>query len=376
MAINTELKKLTEAELNDPDLDDDGEINVESYPLPSGDEIEDPYLAEVWKAAVKQVNQGLADENQLAKTPPVPSSPFGKSLDNYAMKKECHWVTMPANGEGGGGSPVCIDGSGKINKGPSKLTGNKPSELKKPSIPKIKPSPFKKPEKSKESPSTSSEKTDTKPAGSKPDYVGKPIQYTTKDYQVSKDLDLFGKKASDGLTPTQMDAVYRYSGDDYVSINRAMRKCPPDFHCVGGTERKQMELIEEALAEAPPLPEPTMVYRGITNTPQGIQDTINLARQAMENGGEYRMPSITSTTLDPAVSIMAFGSTHLNHSVVFQIRAKRGLYINSFSEHNHEHEVIQSSKTRYRVAGVEVVDFVEGDKPGRKGNVIYLEELD
>ena len=58
MAVNPDLRKLTE-ELYAPDLDDDGETDVERYLLPAGDEIEDPYLAEVWDAAV----QLLEDED-------------------------------------------------------------------------------------------------------------------------------------------------------------------------------------------------------------------------------------------------------------------------------------------------------------------------
>jgi len=50
MAINTDLPKLAEARLNAPDLDDEGELDVETYPLPEY-EGEDPYLAEVWEAA-------------------------------------------------------------------------------------------------------------------------------------------------------------------------------------------------------------------------------------------------------------------------------------------------------------------------------------
>lgn len=43
---------LTEAELNSTDMDDDGTLNVEHYPVPDGGDISDPYLREVWNAAV------------------------------------------------------------------------------------------------------------------------------------------------------------------------------------------------------------------------------------------------------------------------------------------------------------------------------------
>lgn len=64
MAVNTSIPKLSEAELNNPDLDDAGVLNVESYPLLSGDEIEDPYLSEVWNEAVKLIRESPEDNER------------------------------------------------------------------------------------------------------------------------------------------------------------------------------------------------------------------------------------------------------------------------------------------------------------------------
>lgn len=60
MAVRTSSRRLTEAELNAPDLDDDGDFDVEHYPLLAADvsAIDDPYLAEVWDAAVKLLEEG------------------------------------------------------------------------------------------------------------------------------------------------------------------------------------------------------------------------------------------------------------------------------------------------------------------------------
>ena len=52
MAVKVDKRKLTEAELNAPDLDEDGNIDVERYPVPAGADITDPYLREVWQEAV------------------------------------------------------------------------------------------------------------------------------------------------------------------------------------------------------------------------------------------------------------------------------------------------------------------------------------
>ena len=56
MAVKIAERKLSEAELYAPDLDE-GEVDVEHYPLPDAGEIEDPYLAEVWEAAGQLLDQ-------------------------------------------------------------------------------------------------------------------------------------------------------------------------------------------------------------------------------------------------------------------------------------------------------------------------------
>lgn len=53
---------MTEAELNAPDLDDDGNLDVEHYPVPDGVSVEDPYLRAVWDAAVR----GLSTVEDMA----------------------------------------------------------------------------------------------------------------------------------------------------------------------------------------------------------------------------------------------------------------------------------------------------------------------
>ncbi len=75
MAVNVDLPELGEARLNAPDLDENGELNVERYQLPSGDEIENPYLAEVWDAARAILEEGYFSEEQPP-VPAIPQSPF------------------------------------------------------------------------------------------------------------------------------------------------------------------------------------------------------------------------------------------------------------------------------------------------------------
>ena len=60
-------RRLSEAELNAPDLDDDGELDVETYLLPSVDGIEDPYLADVWEAALGEMDNEDTEELPVSK---------------------------------------------------------------------------------------------------------------------------------------------------------------------------------------------------------------------------------------------------------------------------------------------------------------------
>jgi hypothetical protein len=60
MAIKASGRKLTEAELNAPDLDDDGNLDVEHYLLPDASGITDPYLRDVWET----VRRTMPDEEE------------------------------------------------------------------------------------------------------------------------------------------------------------------------------------------------------------------------------------------------------------------------------------------------------------------------
>ncbi len=108
--------------------------------------------AEVQVKARKKLKSEMEnfDPQEETVAPVVPPSPF-KSLSGWHMKD---WVTMGGKPmmHGGrqeqhhGGTPVELDESGTIRKGPGPLVGKKPGELRrKPDVtpPPVKPSPFK-----------------------------------------------------------------------------------------------------------------------------------------------------------------------------------------------------------------------------------------
>lgn len=64
MATKTTERRLTEAELNAPDLDDEGNFDVEYFPVPGSEGIEDPELKEAWEEAMRILDEegDLAEE--------------------------------------------------------------------------------------------------------------------------------------------------------------------------------------------------------------------------------------------------------------------------------------------------------------------------
>lgn len=193
--------------------------------------------------------------------------------------------------------------------------------------------------------------------------AGKPFPKTAK---IPPTISEHAKKVIAGSNAAQRSALRDYTIFGYADLNAAMRRCPPDFSCVSGDDKEMMEQLE-SLLDGQKLPEPVTVYRGLDLSPRSVRKLLDAARALKESGStDYRMPSISSTTFQPDAA------ADLGDSLTFHIRAKSGLYVESLSAASGEHELIQSSRCKYRVVGVD--DSVKV-APGRRKPVIYLEEV-
>jgi hypothetical protein len=159
-----------------------------------------------------------------------------------------------------------------------------------------------------------------------------------------------------------------YTGKGYESLNEMSRKCPPDFSCLDPIQRKKFDTIESAIAKAPKFKSPVLLYRSIDGTNPKLNDILKQSfADAMKSGNEFSFPSLTSTSSEPGiVNSEAFSSPN---AIAFQIRAKTGLAVKSISKKPQENEVIQSTKTKYKVVGMDNAEFY-----GRKRFTVYLEE--
>ena len=187
-------------------------------------------------------------------------------------------------------------------------------------------------------------------------------QFTSKggsggDSQKSAPLHLMthSQQVILSLNKDQRSAIREYMDQGYEDVNKAMRKCPPDFHCVGPDERYIMDGVESAIASAPDFESPVNVYRGMTGNDKTMGDLLSSLEDAKSSGKEFSLPSITSTTIDPEVVKTFSGTGKTSKAVVFSIKAKRGLYVESLTvkgANQGEHEVLKSSKNKYKVTGI------------------------
>lgn len=90
MAVRQTERKLTEAELYAPDLDEDGELDVEHYSIPTGNDAADPYFAEVWDAALKLLDEGAAPEDE----PESVEKGVGDSLQSAGRWLADKWAAL------------------------------------------------------------------------------------------------------------------------------------------------------------------------------------------------------------------------------------------------------------------------------------------
>src|SRR5581483_5417254 len=200
----------------------------------------------------------------------------------------------------------------------------------------------------------------------------------TQGVQVPKHVERQSKKYLSTLNSYQMKAIRDYTGSSYADLNKKMRSCPPNFECVEDTYHKNlMTQLESALEKAPDFEEPVDVYRGMKLSHESAERVLESVRKAMDSGKEYTMPSITSTTVKPGVAIGTFAQAgSYQKPIVFKIKAKSGVYVESVTSISGENEVIQSSKTRYRPVKIEDTNYEHPSFPTKAITTIYLEEVE
>ena len=158
-----------------------------------------------------------------------------------------------------------------------------------------------------------------------------------------------------------------YTAGSSSMINRTLRKCPETFDCLDPSFapqiRRQSAELSEAISKAPPLPEGTELYRGVSFGDISDEDKGKFLSN-FRQGRTLSLGGFSSTTLDYKTA-QAFGGGE----IMLKIKAKTGLYVGDVSAYKHdEREILQNQSTRYRVAG-------QGINKELTRYVIELEEI-
>ncbi len=150
------------------------------------------------------------------------------------------------------------------------------------------------------------------------------------------------------LPEDHFEAMGDYTSGMYEEINASLREGRG-----AGKGAKVIPLIAAAIDSAPTLPEPVTVYRGIRLSAEQAGAFLGKVKAAQEAGEFISDPAFMSTSLNPAVAT-GFGSGRgTESSVVFQIAARKGLYLGESVGGTKEMELVLQRGSKFRVVGVE-----------------------
>jgi len=185
------------------------------------------------------------------------------------------------------------------------------------------------------------------------------------------------RQAALSLPAGLKEAVRRYTVDEdneagekpvYQELNRALRegKEPP------ADARAVHEGLLRAFAATPPLAEPVMVWRGV----RGGADVLRQAQEALSSGGPLVLAGHQSASRRPAMAVSGFGPAGPGNegAVLLEIAARHGIDADEIGAAQNEKEFILPHGSRFRVAGIKEVPFVQAGKKTMR-QVVQLEQL-
>jgi hypothetical protein len=182
----------------------------------------------------------------------------------------------------------------------------------------------------------------------------------------AKDYKEASERAISQLSKEGKNAIYYYTSTGYGTINSEMRKCPPKFECVDKDILKKANAIRTAIEVAGKFPKPVDVSRGLYITDPVIREALVKQLESIHaNDGYFQWPSLASTSTNSNTA-NEFGSSGA-FGIMFQIKAKSGLYVESVTANTGENEIIQSWKTRYKIKNIEMTP--------KGGRVVHMEEI-
>lgn len=162
----------------------------------------------------------------------------------------------------------------------------------------------------------------------------------------------------ESLTIDEREAFVGYSGAAYRDVNRYLRR---GVTALDPTDRdwapREARRIVAAMKQAPNMPEPLLVWRGITSN--GAKQ-IAAIEAATKGDGFVTLAGLQSTSIRPGFAA-EWATRREKTGVVLEILTKRGVLLGSrMSNHSHEVEFLLPHNATYRIRAIKTVPFRNG----------------
>jgi len=201
-------------------------------------------------------------------------------------------------------------------------------------------------------------------AGPRSPLRGGELRLDPPDAQLREAADRLTLKWRGEVTKGERQAVNRYV-DDSGPINRGLRA---DLKSLSSEDREAILDIHRLIDRAGPLPEPTLLWRGVpAKSAAALEDQ---ARELIGTGRVLELRGVQSFSTRPSTGAV-FGE---QSGVVLEVRARSGAYISGLSR-SREDEVLHKHRKKYRVVAVREVEFGVSETETVSRTVVQLEEL-
>jgi hypothetical protein len=117
----------------------------------------------------------------------------------------------------------------------------------------------------------------------------------------------------EGLSPEEYSALDEYKREGFRGLNRGLRYHDGDPSMLAPEDRRRAEGLDAALAKAPPLERPMVVYRG--RLPDAVLEAFEAGEEETLIGQVFGDPAYTSTSLSCAIARGYGGSSRFPDSV-------------------------------------------------------------
>jgi hypothetical protein len=183
----------------------------------------------------------------------------------------------------------------------------------------------------------------------------------TPDWLIPPEADI------ERLSDPQKAALRHYTRKGDELMNAHLRR----DEAVTPEVAAEIEELHKAFEDAPPFEHPVSVWRGIKVDFEKLDELVGQFEAAAKSGEAVAFKGFTSTSANPEVAL-DFGE------VVFEITAKKGLYLEPITQWEGEREILMPHGAKFKVHGIVEANYAvsEGKSWSQKTvKTIQLEQL-